>query len=120
MPIRCTVSGCKSRFKKNKDIRFHRFPRDETIKNEWLSFCGPQNKRFNINSDRICSLHFESKAYKRNLKYEMLELPLPSCILRLNLKAVPTLNGPPQKSKYLLLFYFKNVIMPNFLKLSMC
>ncbi|KAK3869788.1 hypothetical protein Pcinc_024930 [Petrolisthes cinctipes] len=39
-------------------------------------------------------LHFDPKAYERNLKYELLGLPIPTNQIRLQNDAVPTLNLP--------------------------
>lgn len=92
----CAVRGCRSaRVKNNKDIRFHRFPKDEELKQKWIALCGmPRNC-----SGYICSLHFESTAFERNLKYELLGLPVPPACIRFKQGAVPTLHLPNKEGQ---------------------
>ena len=72
----CAVFGCNSNAKQNKDLLFHTFPKDEETRKKWVNACKRADK-FNADNGRICSLHFEKSAYARNLKYELLRLPLP-------------------------------------------
>ena len=73
----CSVSGCKSsqRKKENQDpeinLKFHRFPKDKHLQDIWIKFCNRDN--VNAKYARLCSLHFEESAYRRNLKYELLQ-----------------------------------------------
>ncbi|XP_076037484.1 uncharacterized protein LOC143022948 [Oratosquilla oratoria] len=93
MPLNCVVYGCNSSHKKDKSIKFFRFPQDEEYKKKWVDLC---KRKEPINTDvaRVCSLHFEPSAFKRLLKYELLNLPVPPNMKRLLDGALPTLNMP--------------------------
>ncbi|KAG0710592.1 hypothetical protein GWK47_022465 [Chionoecetes opilio] len=89
MPTVCIVRGCKSVHWKGTKQHFHHLPADEELRGKWIEISGATKKR---KSGRICSRHFESNAYKRNLKYELLGLPLPPSCKRFKPRAVPTLH----------------------------
>lgn len=89
MPTVCIVPGCKSVHRKGADISFHELPKDEERRAKWLAICGINDW---YRHGRICSRHFEASAYERNLKYELLGLPMPPWLLRFKPGALPTLH----------------------------
>ncbi|CAK1583964.1 unnamed protein product [Parnassius mnemosyne] len=64
----CSVYGCYSTTKKNKDLKFHRFPRDARCQ-FWINACQrPDLREKNIEQIHnmyVCSLHFEDWMYKK-------------------------------------------------------
>ena len=80
MPHICAVFGCSSNKDKNRDLIFHRFPNEETLRLKWINCCERDSKKdkFNPKNARICGLHFEQNTHERNLKYELLNIPIPS------------------------------------------
>ena len=60
--------------KGNTNINFHILPKDPEIRNKWIEICQTNKNR---TTGFVCSRHFESNAFERNLKYELLELPVP-------------------------------------------
>ncbi|KAK4303435.1 hypothetical protein Pmani_024548 [Petrolisthes manimaculis] len=70
-----------------------RFPKDEEVQCKWIHLC-KRDGEVNPSHARICSRHFEESAYERNIKYELLGLPVPSNQRRLNSGALPTLHMP--------------------------
>ncbi|CAG5004332.1 unnamed protein product [Parnassius apollo] len=80
----CSVYGCNSTTRqKNKDLKFHRFPRDARCQ-FWISACQrPDLRDKNIeqlHNMYVCSLHFEDWMYKKQ---------------QLQSAAVPISNLPP-------------------------
>lgn len=62
----CSVNGCRSyieKYKKDHLVQFHSFPKDKTLCDKWVRFCGPKSKPININVARICSKHFLENQY---------------------------------------------------------
>ena len=98
MPNNCAVFGCYSSYHKKENITFHKFPKDEELKRQWIQLC-KRADQINVKNARVCSLHFEPAAYKRNLMYELLGQPVPPSRVCLNEDAVPTLNMPSSKGK---------------------
>ena len=89
MPSNCAVYSCYSNSKYNKNITFHGFPKDKELRSKWVQLCRRQDK-FNVDNARICSLHFEESAFERNLKYELLGIPVPKRIIKFKEGALPT------------------------------
>lgn len=90
----CFVSSCNNYHKKTRDnpsIIYHSFPVSPTRAQKWLEVCRHKNKKFNPNFARICSEHFSSGCYKRDLQHELLGLPLRK---KLKPDAVPDINLP--------------------------
>ena len=88
----CSVSTCRNHNSKTKGthITYHTFPRDSKLRKLWEHKCYRKDK-FNVENGRICSNHFASDSYERDLKAELLGL-LPK--KRLKADAVPSLNIP--------------------------
>ncbi|XP_042883416.1 uncharacterized protein LOC122260280 [Penaeus japonicus] len=93
MPNNCAVYNCYSRYSNREKNSFFHFPKNEELRAKWIDLCRRGDK-FNANVARICSLHFESTAFERNLKYELLGRPIPKGQIRFKEGAVPTLNLP--------------------------
>lgn len=88
---RCAVAMCnnnrKATKKANLQIKYHSFPKEKSIRNIWIQRCRRDGK-WNASTSYVCSAHFQSTDYQRDLKAELLNLP-PKQILNLN--AVPSL-----------------------------
>ncbi|XP_076049846.1 THAP domain-containing protein 2-like [Oratosquilla oratoria] len=90
MPSHCAISGCRKTHVKGSEITYHRFPKDEYVRNKWITFC-KRAERFNPANSYICSRHFEANAFQRHLKYELLGIPVPTSQKKFKPGAVPTL-----------------------------
>ena len=97
MPSACIVRGCRSVHWKGTSLRFHQIPKQEKKKKQWLEICGVTK---NIECGVVCSRHFESSAFQRNLKYELLGLPLPPSQTRFKPGTVPTLHLQHEEGKW--------------------
>ncbi|KAG0710837.1 hypothetical protein GWK47_021973 [Chionoecetes opilio] len=62
---------------------------DEELRAKWIEISGAAKNR---KTGRICSRHFESSAFERNLKYELLGIPVPPWHSRFKPGTVPTLH----------------------------
>ncbi|XP_017771175.1 PREDICTED: putative uncharacterized protein DDB_G0274435 isoform X2 [Nicrophorus vespilloides] len=87
----CAVAGCSNTHRKTKggSIRYHRFPGDERTRAHWIRACGRHVQ--NCATARICSRHFTSECYERDVQNEVLGLPT-RCRLRKG--ALPDLHLP--------------------------
>ncbi|XP_066951266.1 platelet binding protein GspB-like isoform X15 [Macrobrachium rosenbergii] len=95
MPSNCAVSGCTSSYDNKDGTIFHSFPRDESLRERWATFCNRES--LNPAFARVCSRHFHENDYKRHLKYELLDLPIPKKMRTLKANTVPTLHLPASK-----------------------
>ncbi|XP_050711209.1 uncharacterized protein LOC126995578 isoform X4 [Eriocheir sinensis] len=91
--VYCSVKGCKENDRKRENAPLHRFPVDKTTQKIWIEFC--YNTKIKPGVARVCGLHFTEEDYVRNLKYELLNLPVPAHLRTLRRCAVPTLRPPP-------------------------
>lgn len=99
MPTVCIVRDCNNRkVKGDNNTHFYRLPKDEKLRKKWIEVCGTQQNR---TSGYVCSRHFESNAFQRNLKYELLDLPVPPSQIQFKNGAVPTLRLPTIIGKFL-------------------
>lgn len=85
----CAVANCSNYGRKSSDILYHRFPKNE-VQREWVARCKRADK-INVNNARICSIHFLPEDYERDLKNELLGLPIKK---KLKANAVPSQNLP--------------------------
>lgn len=69
----CAVAVCKNRRDKTQHVQYHRFPKDNEIRSEWVQRCKRQDK-FNPNTSYVCSDHFIVDDYERDLKAELLQI----------------------------------------------
>ena len=100
----CAVLNCSNYRKGKSEYKYFRFPKDKETCAKWIHLCGREKKTdFNPATQRVCSRHFLPSAFQRNLKYELLRLPVPSNQIAFKPGAVPTLHLPlpPATSKYL-------------------
>ena len=74
------------------------------MRQKWVNICKRKDK-INPDNARICSLHFENAAYKRNLQYELLNMPVPRNRKTLEVDALPTLHLPLSDGKYMCITY---------------
>lgn len=86
----CAIAGCSNHTRNQNKLsfKFHSFPKDNETRKKWVHACRRADS-FSVDTARICSVHFESSAYARDLKSELLNLP-PKQVLKQD--AVPTLN----------------------------
>lgn len=107
---RCTVATCHNSAQKTtgSGIIYHSFPKNASIRAIWVQRCKREGK-WNPDSCSVCSTHFKESDYQRDLKSELLNIPIKK---RLKADAVPSVNLPQsssvsnsnmQKKKYQLL-----------------
>lgn len=91
--MRCAIYGCNSdnQVKSfNGKIKFYRFPQDAHLSKIWLNACARADK-INVKTARVCSLHFNSNSFNRDLRYELLNYA-PRNQRDLKYDAIPTIN----------------------------
>ncbi|XP_035225945.1 THAP domain-containing protein 1-like [Stegodyphus dumicola] len=72
----CAVVSCPNcNVKTSNNVTYHRFPADEEIRKKWLEKCG-RNLQFDCSRSRVCSEHFTSDDFERDLQGELLGQPL--------------------------------------------
>ncbi len=90
----CSVPGCYKNTKKNKEVSFHRFPKNKQLRDKWINAI--KRKKF-VPSDhhRVCSSHFEG-GKRRNASAIPTIFPL---ILQPKSRKEPAIrvNVPPKK-----------------------
>lgn len=86
----CAVAQFSNVGTKTSGIIYHRFPKNDKLRQLWISRCKRSDK-FNPNNARVCSVHFRTEDYDRDLENELLGLPQRK-ILRTD--AVPSLLIP--------------------------
>eukprot|EP00096_Caligus_rogercresseyi_P008276 TRINITY_DN2684_c0_g1_i1.p1 TRINITY_DN2684_c0_g1~~TRINITY_DN2684_c0_g1_i1.p1 ORF type:complete len:368 (-),score=100.70 TRINITY_DN2684_c0_g1_i1:55-1158(-) len=82
----CCIPNCNSPV----GVSYHRFPTESTLRSEWIRRCKRKDK-MNPESARICGRHFTPEDFERDLKNELLGMPL---VKRLKRGSVPTLHLP--------------------------
>lgn len=94
----CAVATCRNSHRQTRgcSIRYHRFPQIPEVRSRWVRACGrvPLSNGeipFNIQTARICSLHFTNDSYEKDMEHLVLGLPARS---RLRRGAVPTVGVP--------------------------
>lgn len=94
----CAVATCRNSHRQTRGrcIRYHRFPQIPEVRSRWVRACGRMplsngEVPFNIQTARICSLHFTNDSYEKDMEHLVLGLPARS---RLRRGAVPTVNVP--------------------------
>ena len=68
MPTECAAADCKSYKQKSSGLSFHRFPKDEALRRQWLvnmnRFDPTTKKLWKPNEYSVlCAKHFEEKCY---------------------------------------------------------
>lgn len=75
----CCVITCNNYIYKTKQsedkktIIYHRFPKDENVRKQWMFLSGKEGI-WNPNNACICSEHFSENDYERDLKAELLNV----------------------------------------------
>ncbi|VVC27336.1 Zinc finger, C2CH-type,Transposase protein, partial [Cinara cedri] len=92
----CAVPTCvnysgKLKHEGRTDISFHRFPKNLAYRKQWMYKCKRADK-WNPSSSFICSDHFNTDDFIRNLQAELLGYTPKG--RRLKFDAIPTLNLP--------------------------
>lgn len=94
----CAVATCRNSHRRTRGrrIRYHRFPQIPEVRSRWVRACGRTplangDIPFNIQTARICSLHFSNDSYEKDMEHLVLGLPVRS---RLRRGAVPTIGVP--------------------------
>ena len=66
MPHNCCVPFCNATSKKNKNLRFHRFPKKRELKDQWIAkIRRDEGDYFAVTENtRVCSKHFCEEDYK--------------------------------------------------------
>ena len=93
MPSNCAVFGCFSDKRKNRDLIFHKFPKDSDTNKKWIHLCKRKDP-INVENARICGLYFEADVYERNMMYELLGKLVPQNKIKMKKGSVPTLSYP--------------------------
>ena len=106
MPARCYVAGCDSIYGKKANVLLHVFPKDEELRRKWINLCARKGT-ITPATPKICSRHFDQAMYERNLKYELLALPVPNQQKRLKPGALPTLYLPKNEGE----FYHSHIVL---------
>ena len=68
----CAIFGCSNQPRHGKEISFCRFPKDPEVSKRWVTICRKKDT-FNVKDARICSIHFLTNDFERNLKHELLD-----------------------------------------------
>lgn len=88
---RCTVATCKnSSAKTDRNVIYHSFPKNKSVRDVWIQKCKRDGK-WNPGACHVCSAHFTQEDYERDLKGELLKIPLKK---QLKFGAVPSVNLP--------------------------
>ena len=59
MPFVCTIGGYSHKSWIHKTLKFHSFPKDESLKRKWIRVVSVRRKDYKWKStDRVCSAHF--------------------------------------------------------------
>lgn len=96
----CFVSTCGNYYGKTRKassgIIYHMFPQSRTLALKWAEVCGGKKGCLPPTYTRVCSQHFSTGCYQRDLQHELLGLPLRR---RLKSDAIPDMGLPNQNSK---------------------
>ena len=84
----CSVAICPS----PKDASYFRFPKDISVQKSWIESCKRQDE-INPKTARICSLHFNDSDFERDLRNELLNIPVRK-LLKPN--SIPSQNLQPE------------------------
>lgn len=90
----CAVAACNSPIDPGV-IVYHRFPKDPEVADQWYKACRRAD-RFNFSVAVVCSNHFTAEDYVRDIRNELLGLPIRKA-RHLKENAVPSLNLFPSK-----------------------
>ncbi|CAG9764505.1 unnamed protein product [Ceutorhynchus assimilis] len=95
----CAVYTCNNSYKNHlPGVTFHRFPKSIIMRNKWVLLCSRGDK-FNSANSRICSEHFLKEDFKRDLRNELLGLPLKKELKEDVVPSRKILKMEPEKSQ---------------------
>ena len=86
----CSIANCKNFTKSSKEnstITYHRFPKNKSIRKQWITSCFRKDS-FTPNNSRICSTHFQQADFylTKTKKVKLVK------------SAIPTVNLPHSRS----------------------
>ena len=81
----CAVAICPS--PKDETVIYHRFPKNKEARKKWIFACKRDDKNLNPCTASVCSNHFLAADYERDLRNELLGLPVRK---KLNRDAIPS------------------------------
>lgn len=87
----CAVFGCNQN--KRDKRKLYRFPHDLNCQKVWLHKCKRDDK-VNLDTARICEIHFSSTQKRRSILYELSTFNKPKNFRDLKEDAVPDINLP--------------------------
>lgn len=87
----CAVVTCGNNYRKASNVRYHRFPSEDALREHWKAICGRKDPSYNCQTARVCSLHFSRDNYEKDLEHELLGLPPRT---RLRRGAYPDIDVP--------------------------
>lgn len=95
---RCFVSTCGNYYSRSnsKPVHYHTFPVSKKLASRWVLACKGRPFSPVPKYARVCSEHFSTSCYKRDLQHELLGLPIRK---RLKPDAVPDLNLPRKEEE---------------------
>jgi len=67
----CAVASCSS----PNGISYHKFPKEPSLRKIWLEACKMKDK-VNPDTATICARHFKQENFVRDLRNELLNLPV--------------------------------------------
>ena len=76
-------------------MKYFTFHKSKELQSIWVSKCKRQDK-INVKTARICETHFKNEDFERDLKNELLGLPIVKHLLK---TAIPSLKIPGEKRK---------------------
>ena len=92
----CAVFGCTP--SKNSNLKYYKFPSNDNLARQWIHKCC-RSDHINIKYAVVCERHFSAAQIQRNLKYELLNLPVPPTVRNLKRNAIPDENLPSQEHR---------------------
>ena len=73
--VQCCAYSCSNRSVNQSGNKrkyfFHRFPKDKSLRKQWLHASGRDGSTFSLEHAVICSHHFSSRQYQSDLKFRM-------------------------------------------------
>ena len=93
MPVNCAVASCDFRGgQRSADgfkLAFFTFPKDQARRDIWVHRCAQKDK-FNIETSRVCSQHFEEADYDPSCVMQRALMPHGNIRMMLKETAVPS------------------------------
>ena len=87
----CAANGCHNRTENNKEVSFHKIPKEPALRKAWYVAIG----RIELpESGNVCSAHFTSDCYEDNVKLQLCPELFPnrrSTKRRLKPNAIPSI-----------------------------